>query len=109
VRDGGKKDTSQKQSEGREDEVRNNNKDNVSTGCGRKKSPIWEANKFKTKEDRANVSFISGKYTEYRFKPVPHLFKALLQGQKHRVFFSGHSIYLLKQERFRAFRAAGGI
>jgi hypothetical protein len=26
-----------------------------STGCGRKKSPIWEANKFKTKEDTANV------------------------------------------------------
>jgi hypothetical protein len=25
------------------------------TGCGRKKSPIWEANKFKTKEDTANV------------------------------------------------------
>ena len=24
------------------------------TGCGRKKSPIWEANKFKTKEDTAN-------------------------------------------------------
>ncbi len=29
---------------------------NISTtGCGRKKSPIWEANKFKTKEDTANV------------------------------------------------------
>ena len=27
------------------------------TGCGRKKSPIWEANKFKTKEDTANVFF----------------------------------------------------
>ena len=26
------------------------------TGCSRKKSPIWEANKFKTKEDTANVS-----------------------------------------------------
>ena len=26
-----------------------------STGCGRKNSPIWEANKFKTKEDTANV------------------------------------------------------
>jgi hypothetical protein len=26
----------------------------LSTGCGRKKSPIWEANKFKTKEDTAN-------------------------------------------------------
>ena len=25
------------------------------TGCGRKKSPIWEANKFETKEDMANV------------------------------------------------------
>ena len=24
-------------------------------GCGRKNSPIWEANKFKTKEDTANV------------------------------------------------------
>ena len=27
----------------------------TSTGCGRKNSPIWEANKFKTKEDTANV------------------------------------------------------
>ena len=27
------------------------------TECGRKKSPIWEANKFKTKEDTANVFF----------------------------------------------------
>jgi len=27
----------------------------LSTGCGRKNSPIWEANKFKTKEDTANV------------------------------------------------------
>ena len=27
------------------------------TGCGRKKCPIWEANKFKTKEDKANVFF----------------------------------------------------
>ena len=25
------------------------------TGCGRKNSPIWEANKFKTKEDMANI------------------------------------------------------
>ena len=25
------------------------------TGCGRKNSPIWEANKFKTKEDTANI------------------------------------------------------
>jgi hypothetical protein len=27
------------------------------TGCGRKKSPIWEANIFKTKEDTANIFF----------------------------------------------------
>jgi len=27
------------------------------TGCSRKNSPIWEANKFKTKEDTANVFF----------------------------------------------------
>ena len=40
---------------------------NLNTGCGRKKSPIWEANKFKTKEDTANVFFISGRYTECRF------------------------------------------
>ena len=40
----------------------------ISTGCGRKKSPIWEANKFKTKEDTANFFFlISGKYTECHF------------------------------------------
>jgi hypothetical protein len=38
------------------------------TGCSRKNSPIWEANKFETKEDTANVLFfISGKYTECRF------------------------------------------
>ena len=36
-------------------------------GCGRKKSPILEANKFKTKEDTANIFFISGRYTECRF------------------------------------------
>jgi hypothetical protein len=28
------------------------------TECGRKKSPIWEANKFKTKEDTPNVIFL---------------------------------------------------
>ena len=28
------------------------------TECGRKKSPIWEANKFKTKEDTENVFFL---------------------------------------------------
>ena len=27
-------------------------------GCGRKKSPILEANKFKTKEDTANIFFL---------------------------------------------------
>jgi len=32
----------------------------IYTGCGRKNSPIWEANKFETKEDTANVFFISG-------------------------------------------------
>jgi hypothetical protein len=30
----------------------------TSTGCGRKKSPIWEANKFKTKEDMTDVFFL---------------------------------------------------
>jgi len=39
----------------------------VYTGCRRKNSSIWEANEFKTKEDTANVFFISGKYTEFRF------------------------------------------
>ena len=28
------------------------------TGCSRKNSPIWEANKFETKEDTANVFFL---------------------------------------------------
>jgi homoserine kinase len=37
------------------------------------------------------------------------LFKALLHGQKNFDFFSGHLIYKLKQERFRAFRPAGGF
>jgi hypothetical protein len=34
--------------------------------------------------------------------PLPLLFKALLQGQKDHVFFSGHLIYMLQQECFRA-------
>jgi len=37
------------------------------TDYGRKNFPIWEANKFETKEDTANVFFISGNYTECRF------------------------------------------
>jgi hypothetical protein len=40
------------------------------------------------------------------FNPLPLLFKALLHGQKDRIFFSRHLIYVLKQERFRAFRLA---
>jgi hypothetical protein len=35
-------------------------------------SPIWEANKFKTKEHTANIFFISGKYTECRFNPLAY-------------------------------------
>jgi hypothetical protein len=42
------------------------------TGCGRKESVIWKANKFETKEDTVNVFFISGKYTEYRFTSTKH-------------------------------------
>jgi hypothetical protein len=41
--------------------------------------------------------------------PLLLLFKALLQGQKDRVLFSGHLIYILQQERFRAFRPAQDI
>jgi hypothetical protein len=41
--------------------------------------------------------------------PLPLLFKALLQGLKDHVSFSGHLIYVLKQERFRAFRPAWDI
>jgi hypothetical protein len=47
--------------------------------------------------------------TSLNFNPLPVLFKALLYGQKDCVFFSGHLIYILKQERFRAFRPAGGV
>jgi hypothetical protein len=36
------------------------------------------------------------------FNPLLLLFKALPHGQKDRVFFSGHLIYILKQERFGA-------
>jgi len=43
------------------------NQEKYNTGWGRKNSPIWEANKFETKEDTANVFFISGKYTECSF------------------------------------------
>jgi len=31
----------------------------ASTGCGRKNSPVWEANKFEIKEDTANVFFFN--------------------------------------------------
>jgi hypothetical protein len=37
------------------------------------------------------------------------LFKALLHGQKDHFFFSGHLIYIPKQERFTAFRTAQDI
>jgi hypothetical protein len=40
--------------------------------------------------------------------PLPVLFKALLHVQKDHVLFSGLLFYILKQERFRAFRPAGG-
>jgi hypothetical protein len=43
------------------------------------------------------------------FNPLPLLFKALLHGQKDRGFFSGHLIYVLKQERFRTFKLAWDI
>jgi hypothetical protein len=33
------------------------------------------------------------------FNPLPLLFKALLHGQKDHIFFSGHLIYTLQQER----------
>jgi hypothetical protein len=50
-------------------------------------------------------------YVPYKdfLNPLPLLFKALRHGQKDRVFFSGHLIYILKQERFRAFRPARDI
>jgi hypothetical protein len=38
-----------------------------------------------------------------------NVFKDLLQGQKDHFFFSGHLIYILQQERFRAFRLARDI
>jgi hypothetical protein len=42
------------------------------------------------------------------FNPLPLLFKAVLNGQKDCVFFSGHLIYILKQERFGALGTAKG-
>jgi hypothetical protein len=33
------------------------------------------------------------------FNPLPLLFKALLHGQEDHIFFSGHVIYILQQER----------
>jgi hypothetical protein len=39
----------------------------VNYSCGRKKSRVWEANKCKTKEDRANNFLFLEKYTECRF------------------------------------------
>jgi hypothetical protein len=41
--------------------------------------------------------------------PLPLLFKTLLQGQKDRIFFSGHLLYILQQVHFRAFRPAQDI
>jgi hypothetical protein len=46
---------------------------------------------------------------DFNINPLPPPFKALLHGQKDRVFSSRHLIYILKQERFRAFRPAGDI
>jgi hypothetical protein len=47
--------------------------------------------------------------TSLNINPLPLLFKALLQGQKDCIFFSGRLIYILKQERFRAFWPAWDI
>jgi hypothetical protein len=58
---------------------------------------IWAASYF----------WLTGK--NRAINPLLLLSKALLQGQKDRVSFSGHLIYILKQERFRAFRPAGGV
>jgi CDGSH-type Zn-finger protein len=79
------------------------------TECGRKKSPIWEANKFKTKEDTANVFFLFLESTQNVVLTLCRSYlKPYCMGRKT-VFFSGHLIYILKQERFRAFRPAGGF
>jgi hypothetical protein len=64
---------------------------------------------YKNQRRYGKCFYISGKYTECWFKPLPLLFKALLHGQKDLVYLSGHLIYILKQERFRAFRPAGGV
>jgi hypothetical protein len=43
------------------------------------------------------------------FNPLPRLFKALLHGQKHRVFLKLAFKCIGQQERFRAFRPAWNI
>jgi hypothetical protein len=57
----------------------------------------------------AFAGLVMEKFFACMFNPLPLLFKALLHGQKDRVSFSGHLIYILKQERFRAFRPARDI
>jgi hypothetical protein len=46
-----------------------------------------------SKSFRKYVSTIPG---NHELNPLPVKFKALLHGQKYRVFFSGHLIYILK-------------
>jgi hypothetical protein len=48
-------------------------------------------------------------YKTLHVNPLPLLFKALLHGQKDRVFFSGHLKCIRQQERFRTFRLAWDI
>jgi hypothetical protein len=52
---------------------------------------------------------LSRSYSGDEIDPLPLLFKALLHGQKDCVSFSGHLIYILKEECFRAFMPAGDI
>jgi CDGSH-type Zn-finger protein len=79
------------------------------TGCGRKMSPICEANKFKTKEDTANVFIFLESIQNTVLNLCRSYLKPYCMGRKYRVYLSGHLIYTLKQERFRAFRPAGGV
>jgi CDGSH-type Zn-finger protein len=79
------------------------------TGCGRKKSPTWEANKFKSKEDTAVVLLFLESTQNAVLNLCRSFLKPYCKGRKTVFFFSGHLIYILKQERFRAFRPAGGV
>jgi hypothetical protein len=70
---------------------------------------LFPINTGLTKLKPGNIQQWMAPWNVVSINPLLLLFNALLHGQKDRVFFSGHLIYILKQERCRAFRLARDI